>query len=143
MMITRQMIVAEARRWIDTPFAHQGRLHGVAVDCAGVVEMAAKNTGLYSDVKIAPYLAAPNPVAMREELRRHLDEITFADVQPGDILWFRIDRDGQHLGLVSQLDPMMMIHAFGREKIKRCIEQRVAGFWREHLVGCFRYRGIS
>lgn len=142
-MIPREKIAREARSWINTPFVHQGRVKGVGVDCAGLVEMVPKRFGLYPDAVIAPYLASPNPVEMRKQLLRYLNPIPFSDVLVGDVLWFRVDRDGQHLGIVVQGSPMSMVHAFGRERIMRCIEQSVEGFWRQRLVGCFRYRGVE
>ncbi len=36
-MTTRDMIVAETRRWIGTPYRHQASLQGVGCDCLGLV----------------------------------------------------------------------------------------------------------
>ena len=35
--VTGQDVVAEARRWLGTPWRHQARLRGVGVDCGGLV----------------------------------------------------------------------------------------------------------
>jgi len=143
MGVTREQIAAEARTWVGTPFRHQARLKGVGVDCAGVVEHVGKTLGVVPNVKIMPYKMSPNSKAMRAELCKFLDQITFSQVELGDVLWFRIDVEGQHLGVVTGMEPMQMVHAFGREKVMKCIEQRVEGFWKQRLVGCFRYRGID
>ena len=144
-MPTREDIVKEARSWIGTPFTHQGRARGVGVDCAGVVEMVPKALKMpgYIGAVIEPYMAQPDPRVMQARLKQYLDAISFNDVLPGDVLLFRLDLDGQHLGVVTTLEPLIMVHAFGRAKIMRCVEQRVAGFWRTRLVGCFRYRGLD
>jgi cell wall-associated NlpC family hydrolase len=36
-MLTPDLILAEARRWIGTPYAHQASLRGVGCDCLGLV----------------------------------------------------------------------------------------------------------
>ena len=36
-MISRSLIVAEARDWIGTPYRHQASLKGVGCDCLGLV----------------------------------------------------------------------------------------------------------
>lgn len=142
-MLTRDQIVAEARTWIDTPFHHQGRLKGVGVDCVGVIVEVAHALGI-SSYDTLDYAPNPNPQAMRAELEAHLDRIDFAAAQPGDILWFRIELDPQHLGIltVAGSEPWM-VHAFHRRGVDRVIEQRVPDWWRRRVVGCYRYRGVA
>lgn len=37
MTLSRQIIVAETRDWIGTPYRHQASLKGVGCDCLGLV----------------------------------------------------------------------------------------------------------
>jgi len=39
-------IIAAARACLETPFVHQGRLPGQALDCAGLIIQVAKTLGL-------------------------------------------------------------------------------------------------
>jgi hypothetical protein len=41
-----EALVAEARRWLGTPFRHQGRIRGEGVDCIGLVLEPARALGL-------------------------------------------------------------------------------------------------
>ena len=54
--LTRARIVAQARRWIDTPYRHQASLRGVGCDCLGLVR------GLWREL-IGPEPEQPGPYA--------------------------------------------------------------------------------
>lgn len=139
-MTTREQIVAAARGWIDTPFAHQRRAKGVGVDCVGVVIMVAQELGL-STFDTCDYGRAPDPDAMRTLLEAHLDYVAFRDVLPGDILWLRVP-EPQHLAIVTAADPLQMVHAFRR--VGKVVEVSVDRVWRsKRLVACFRFRGLA
>lgn len=142
-MVTRADIVAEARAWIGTPFQHQAHSKGVATDCAGVVRGVPQALGLYPGVEIAAYLRQPDAKRMRAEMLRHMDPVPFGEVLPGDVLHFRIDIEPQHLAIVTQLAPLLAVHATSRPRIMRTIEFRVDARWLRLLAGCWRYRGLS
>lgn len=141
-MTTRDAIVAEARDWIGTPFHHQGRLKAVGVDCIGLVVGVAKALGI-PHADRTDYGRTPNPAMMRAALAEQLETIAFKDVLPGDILWFRVASDPQHIGIVTTCDPMKMVHSYSRAQVMACVEQPVDGFWRKRVAGSFRFRGID
>ena len=139
-MITRDMIVAEARTWLGTPFKHQARLKGVGVDCGGVPVGIAKTLGLsYNDGQ--GYARVPSNGQFRSLLASCLDVITLADVQPGDLMSFAFMSEEQHIAVVSQLDPIRLIHAW--EAIGRCVENDFDAVWQRRLRGCWRFRGMA
>lgn len=142
-MTTRAEVVAEARSWIGTPFVHQARIKGIGVDCIGLVTQTAKATGLL-DVDATDYSRTPDPTRMREGLTRHLDAVPFKELQPADVIWFRVISEPQHVGLVSEVTPKLrMVHAYSRKRLNQCVEQDVDGFWRSRIIGCFRFRGLD
>lgn len=124
MTVTREMIVAEARSWIGTPFRHQAQLKGKGCDCKGFVTGVATALGLpeaaslpgrtqnYSNLFRGRQLLA----GLREALRETKEE------QPGDVLAIIIgtDRDPRHLAFVS-FEPGWIIHAYGAG-VKRVAE---------------------
>src|SRR5687767_14104668 len=104
----RDRIVAAARSWIGTPFAHQGRTRGPngGVDCVGVVIKVAQELGL-SEFDTRGYTAAPDAVEMQRLLEAHLDYVPAParlNVRPGDVLWFRAPQP-QHLAIVTEVSP--------------------------------------
>lgn len=133
----RSLIVAAARESLGAGFRHQARGPD-AYDCVGLVITIANRLGL-SDFDIRNYTRQPNPAEMRSLLEEHLDYVRWDSVQPGDILWFRAP-EPQHLAIVTEMDPMRMVHAFAR--VNRVVETSVDRFWRGRLVACFKYRGV-
>lgn len=134
----RTDVVAAARSKLGANFRHQARGPD-AYDCVGIVIAVAKDLGL-SNFNTTAYSRAPNPQEMRKALEEHLDYVRWDAVQPGDVLWFRAP-EPQHLAIVTQRDPMQMVHAFAR--VNRVVETGVDRFWRGRLVACFRYRGLD
>lgn len=143
MMVIRQQLVDEAMSCLGTPFVHNGRLKGVGLDCAGLVEMTARALGLYQGVVIPAYTMSPDPKLMRSILRGNLDEIAFKQIGLADILWFRISYDPQHLGIVVGMDPLTIIHVLNSSGRKEVVLTVVHSLWRERVAGCFRYRGVA
>ena len=137
-MVSRQQVVTAARQKLGAAFRHQAR-GPEAYDCVGLVIKVAHELGL-SDFDSKAYTRAPDPVEMREALEANLDYVRFCSVLPGDVLWFRAP-EPQHLAIVTQVEPMQMVHAFAR--VSRVVETGVDRFWRGRLVACFRYRGLD
>ena len=139
-MATREAIVAAGRSWLDTPFVHEARLKGVGVDCAGVIIGVAREVGL-SDYDISGYGRVPEPARMRGELDANMDRITLAEILPGDVLWCRIERDPQHLALITEIEPeVKILHSY--QSVGRCVEHRLDEAWRRRIVAVFRFRGL-
>lgn len=142
-MTSRSDIVAEARGYIGTAFRHQGRIKGIGVDCIGLVIGIANALGL-SDYDITDYPVSPNSTMMAAKLREHLDEIAFKELLPGDIAWFKIVREPQHVAIITEVFPeMMMLHAYSKHPVSAVIEQPMGELWRRRIFGCYRFRGIE
>jgi cell wall-associated NlpC family hydrolase len=137
-MVSRQQIVTAARAKLGAAFRHQGR-GPEAYDCVGLVIKVAHELGL-SNFDSKGYTRAPNPAEMREALEANLEYVRFDTVQPGDVLWFRAP-EPQHLGIVTSMLPMQMVHAF--QRTGRVVETGIDRFWRQRIVACFRYRGLD
>lgn len=136
-MPRRHEIVAEARRWLGTPFIHQGRQLGVGVDCVGVLFGVAWALGL-SQFDFRAYLPRPNTDTMSALLREHLEPIAVADAREGDVLHFVIAGRPQHVGLLTA--PDYLLHAY--QAVGRCVEHRLDDTWRRRIRGAYRYPGV-
>lgn len=142
-MTTRQQIIDEAREWIGTPYCHQHTTKGAGCDCLGLVR------GVYRNV-IGPEPEQPPNYSpswgegdSREVLltaaARHLVPVDVA--LPGDVLIFRMVRGAiaKHCGIVSDND--YMIHAY--QGARRVEESALVPYWRNRIVGAFRYPGVE
>jgi NlpC/P60 family putative phage cell wall peptidase len=137
-MIGSEQIVAEARRWIGTPYQHQARLHGVGVDCAGLVICVARDLGIF-DVEYSDYGQIPNAGMLRAICEKHLLRID--DVEPGCILLMGFllgPSQEQHLAILT--DAGTIVHAYSHAGA--CVEHRYSMAWRSRTRAIYRYPGV-
>lgn len=132
-------VVAEARRWIGTPYVHAASLHGVGCDCLGLVRGVWR--ALYGAEPEAPPAYAPDwaEATGRETLRdtaaRHMAAVPLGDVAAGDLLLFRW-RDGmpaKHCGIATGAGRMVHAHDGAR------VAEVDLGIWRRRLAHAFRF----
>jgi NlpC/P60 family putative phage cell wall peptidase len=125
-------VVEEARRWIGTPFHHQGRVMGVGVDCAGLVACVASSCG-YQSTDVKGYGRTPSKGLLQKTLASVTQKISINDVQPGDILLMRFKREPQHLAISTGKG---IIHAY--EAASQCVEHVMDDVWRKRIVAVYR-----
>ncbi|MFN3349642.1 NlpC/P60 family protein [Pseudorhodoplanes sp.] len=142
-MISSDLIVAEARSWIGTPYRHQASLKGVGCDCLGLVR------GVWRAIHGAEPEAMPAysrdwaEAARRETLAeagaRHLVPVARDAMQPGDVLLFR-----WRAGLVAKHAAILtsdtaMVHAHDGAAVS---EVAFAPWWRRRVAFVFRFPGV-
>jgi NlpC/P60 family putative phage cell wall peptidase len=129
---TGEDIVAEARRWIGTPWRHQARLRGVGVDCGGLVVGVGQALGLPVRDHPPGYARLPDGVSLRACVERQCTRIPA--LEPGAILLMRWEADPQHLAIVSTLPEgfVGMIHAWAG--IRRVVEHGLTPEWQARIV---------
>lgn len=135
-MTTTADIVAAARACLETPFQHQGRIPGRALDCAGVIVAVAQAIGAdYRDEQ--GYSRYPH----RGRLKAALDaqpclEPTATPVS-GCVLLLRFEKEPQHLAILAG---DTVIHAY--ERVGKVCEHR----WPDgvsFLVQSYRFVEVS
>ena len=142
--IKRPEIVAAARRWIGTPYRHQGSRRGVGCDCLGLVR------GVWREV-VGEEPEAPGPYApdwaesgrgdrLLAAARWHCGaSVGIGGALPGDILVFRwrAGMAAKHLGIISA--PDRFIHAYEQASV---VESALVLSWRRRVAGVFRFPGV-
>ena len=108
----RAAVVAEARTWIGTPFAHAHRTKGVGVDCAQFCLGVYRSLGLVPVIDVAQYspdwfLHEEGGQPILKILREHCTETD--EFSPGDLIVFRFGRAIAHLGIVTDFPGL--VHA--------------------------------
>lgn len=143
----RSEIVAAARGTLGTPWLHQGRVNGLALDCAGVPVHVAKTLGVSMDplYELTRYGRLPVPAEMRAALDANLDRVRTADIQPGDVVWMRFDGEPQHLAIVGNYvhGGLSLIHAYNGAGLNKVVEHRLDETWRRRIVAAWKYREID
>jgi NlpC/P60 family putative phage cell wall peptidase len=135
----RDMIIAEARKWIGTPFHHQGRVKGAGVDCVGLCMMVGKALGLVPfNFDYTGYRRTPYSRTLVEAMHESGAVFEVHEPREADILVFRIDQDPQHVAFLTDQDTI--IHAYAQ--VRKVCEARYDTFWRERYVTAFSFKGI-
>ncbi len=137
-MPTRTDVVAAARRYLGTPYHHQGALRGAGCDCLGLVR------GIWRDLYGAepevppPYTPDWGETGVVEILLeaagRHMAPV--AEARPGDVLVFRMRRGAiaKHVAILSA--PARMIHAQSGDRVR---EVGLTAFWSRRTVAAFAF----
>ena len=108
--ITRDAVVAEARRWIGTPYAHRAASRGAGCDCLGLIR-GVRRAFLGPEPEATPtYAPGWSVAAMRrgrdplmEAATRWLVPIPADQAERGDVLLFRwrVGLPARHAALIA------------------------------------------
>lgn len=169
-MVTRKQVAEEARKWLGTPFRHQGRKRGKAVDCVGVALCVGEDLCL-SDVQGMPFLRSdylnygPQPVGrfVHEECKRRLVNLALLDgsgklvALPGqpmihgtgphfldvaDILTLRAPSVPCHVAIVTDIfGGLGIIHAYS--PVEKVVEHTLSTKWLKRIEGVFSFPGVE
>jgi len=136
-MDQRQAVIAEAHRWIGTPWHHGAELIGAGVDCARMLKCVYVGAGLVVDFPIDQY---PHDWMLHRDEERFIAIVAKYATQvqrplPGDMALWRYFRTFSHGGIVVEWP--MVIHAHrpvGKVTMSNAYERPLAGrpvqFWR-------------
>ena len=138
--MTADDIIAAARECIGTQFAHQGRVVGVGLDCAGVAVHAVRALGV-DVLDVTGYGRTPNKghLAASLDAQPMLERVhNISERAAGDILLMRFLREPQHVGICTGSG---IIHAY--EAVGTCCEHDLCAKWRARIVRVYRVKGLS
>lgn len=130
-------IIESARECIGTPFQHQGRIVGLALDCAGVAVHVFNGVGCAVDEPDA-YSRMPNNSMLEYWADRQPFLTRVSTPQAGDILLMRFTGEPQHVAVFTGEN---IIHAY--ESIGRVVENLLDDKWRKRIVRVYRFKGIQ
>lgn len=142
--LERAAIVAEARRWIGTPYQHQASLIGVGCDCLGLVRGVWRALVGPEPEQAGPYAPdwaeATGVEALALAGARHFAPVAVNAFRPGDVLLFRwrVNVPAKHLAIAS-FDGAM-IHAHDGACVA---EAALNPWWRRRLAYAFAFPGAA
>lgn len=144
-MTAREEIIAVARSWLGTPYLHQASAKGAGTDCLGLIRGVYRE--LYGVEPEAPppygpdwneraWSRAPRAEPLLDAARRHLAAKEIAARAPGDVLVFRVVKDGpaKHCGILT--DERRFIHAYAGRAV---LESWLSRWWAERIAGVFEF----
>jgi NlpC/P60 family putative phage cell wall peptidase len=140
----RSAAVAEARRWIGTPYRHGASAPGAGADCLGLIRGVWRALYGAEPAETPPYTADWGDAAGAEALlaaaRALMVEIDPAEAAPGDVLLFRM-RAGwpaKHLGLraAAPEGAPTVIHAYSGRAV---LESALGPALSRRIAAAFRF----
>ncbi len=143
-MTTRADVVTQAREWIGTPFQHQQRTKGVAVDCAGLVIGVCRDLGLVVPAfDVGGYARQPDGVSLLRACNEHMTPVRQEDMQPGDVVVVAYDKAPGHMGILGDYrhGGLSIIHA--AMKPPRVVETRLWFTKQMRFIAAYRLPGIN
>jgi NlpC/P60 family putative phage cell wall peptidase len=137
-------IVAQARRWIGTPYRHQASCRGAGADCLGLLRGVWREVVGPEPEALPSYTLDWSEPSRQEDLLaaagRHLRPVTQAGGLPGDVLVFRMREAGvaKHVGIMARapLGHATVIHAYSGHGV---VESPLTPAWARRIAGVFRF----
>jgi hypothetical protein len=145
--MTRTQIVAAARSQLGVRYQHQAAVKDVACDCVGLLLIVGamfsmpEAAAFANDMRYRAYGRPPNPRLMISACDLYLDRILPSEALLGDIALGRVEKEPQHFGIISALNPAYVIHAYGQ--VGKVVENRADENWRSKVMRMYRFRGIE
>ncbi|MEM9049146.1 MAG: NlpC/P60 family protein [Pseudomonadota bacterium] len=136
-------IVAEARRWIGTPYQHQASCQGAGADCLGLIRGVWR--AIYGCEPVAVPAYTPDwaeisgDEVMLAEAAAHCGSVPQYAMRAGDLLVFRMRRAAvaKHLGILAgRPEGWSVIHAYSGRAVA---ESALGPAWRRRIAGVFRF----
>lgn len=147
MKVTRAQVVAEARRWLRTPFGHQGRTLGRRIDCVGLPLMVAGALGLsdksgkpLNGACYATYTSQPLGTYVHDVCMEHLEYKPLREMLPGDVVSISIATAPCHVGIITEdkNHRPCLLHAYDGG-LHEVTEHILDTKWQRRIVGCFKF----
>ena len=142
--LTRAAVIAEARRWIGTPYRHQASVRNHGCDCLGLVRGVWRGCIGHEpeqpDAYTPDWAEATGHEALAAAALRHMVPVAIDAFTGGDVLLFRW-RDGcvaKHIAIAT--DDGTMIHAHDGASV---CEVALAPWWRRRLAFAFSFPGTG
>ena len=138
-----ELILAEARDWLGTPYVHQASCKGAGTDCLGLLRGVWRALYGQEPEPVPPYTPDWDEPTRDEVLlsaaRRVLVAKPVHDEAPGDVLVFRM-RTGsvaKHLGLQSSIGAQArFIHAYSGHCV---MDSALTAPWRRRIAARFTF----
>lgn len=135
-MIIQDDIIEHARATLGTPYQHQGRINGLALDCIGVAIYVAKQLGM-EYIDLPAYGASPHNGLLEEMMDKQPCLQRVYDMQPGDVLQMRFLIEPQHVAIWTG---ETIIHC--SRDTGRVVECRLDDKTRERITKVYRFKPL-
>ena len=142
-MNSQDRIVAEARRWIGTPYQHQGSMIQCGADCLGLFRGVWRALVGQELEEIPPYTQDWSEISSHEVMLLSADlwlrRKPIGSKDSGDVLVFRMRHGGfaKHLGISTMLaGRQAFVHSYSGHGV---VETSLSRPWEQRIAGRFEF----
>ena len=135
--MTADDIITAARAQLGTPYQHQGRIPGLALDCAGLAAVIARQFGL-EYIERLDYGRIPHRGLMESTLDMQPCLQRVSGRRPGDLLLMAWNKQPNHVAIFAG---DTIIHSY--QAVGRVCEHALDQEWQRRIVRVYRFRDIE
>jgi len=136
--MTRSEIIITVRKYLNTPFRHQGRDPGKGLDCVGILICASKELGI-TDFDYKNYTMRPDTKVMMKYMSQFADRIPIKEAKAGDIYQLHFTDEPTHYAVITSDNTIL--HAYLRAG--KCVEHSMNDHWKRRITYAWRLKGID
>lgn len=129
-------LITEARTWLGTPFAPQGRVKGLAADCPFLAAVA-QACGIQV-IDADGYSQQPTMSSLRCAIEG-AGMVKVPQAEPGDIVVLKSALYPQHLALLTDVGTIIHANRSDHPRINCVIEHAYQGKWIRNTVSVYRF----
>lgn len=134
--MTADEIIEAARAELNTPFMHQGRLPGKALDCAGLAVVVASHWHTVSEPRA--YGRSPHLGLLQEWVEAQDFLEPTSKPEAGGLMLMRFGKEPQHLAICAG---DTMIHSYG--SVGKVVEHNFSMVWRARVVKSYKFKAMA
>lgn len=144
-MTTAVDVAAAAKTWIDTRYHNQACIKGVGVDCFYLVVGVARELGLSAEFDQREHefkgYKRPDSVVLLRGSDEFMTRIPIAQAGIGDVYVMTFETDPTHFAIISNADPIRIIHAYAQ--VRKVVEHGVDATWKARIKRAYRFKGLE
>lgn len=139
-LVTRDMVVAQARSYLGAPFRFRGR-NKAGMDCVGLLYAVGTDLG-FKIVDIKDYTRDPEPEKIALVLELYTDPKPLEPLLPGMIVKLRQSIYPMHLGFIGR-DPYGRLTVINANMKKRKVVEDPVAEWGGMFISVHDIKGIQ
>lgn len=138
-MITVDALVKALRKYIDTPYKHQGRSIETGVDCLGLIAACANDLGI-EILDEVDYSTKVDPDRLLNGIKEHCVQNFPKTFEIGDLALMQFSKlaGPTHLAIITDKG---LIHSYNR--VGKVVEHRMNSVWKARIVSTFKINGVN
>lgn len=138
-MIEVKELIEALRKYVGTPYKHQGRSIETGVDCLGLVASCANDLGI-EILDEVDYSTKVDSERLLNGIKAHCTQNFPKTYDVGDLAFMQFSKKAgpTHLAIITDKG---IIHSYNR--VGEVVEHRLNPVWKSRIVATFKIEGVK